>query len=109
MPDGTPIEYDVNGTLYRPFSLGRDIELSDLHRGDEVVLRFDVSNDRQAQEIRNTRTSNAAMRDRAEKQGMVSSTRRDTLPETASRLPAIGMAGLRLGLSQQLFAATAAK
>lgn len=108
LPDNTPIEYDMDGSIYSPFMLGTDIDLSDLSAGDEVILDFEIIGEqRQANNVRNTRTSNPAMRDRVKRQEVASasaetsefaamgdSSDRDMLPETASLLPAIAGLGL---------------
>lgn len=108
LPADTPIEYELGGSVYSPFSLGNDIELSDLAPGDEVILDFEMIGDqRQAKNVRNTRTSNTAMSDRAQQQEVASAAEessefaamddgsdRDMLPETASPLPAIAGLGL---------------
>ncbi len=108
IPANTPIEYDVEGSVYAPFSLGTDIELTDLSAGDEVILDFEVmGQNKQANNVRNTRTSNTAMQDRAKQQTVASASEetsefaamedgsdRDMLPETASLFPLIAGVGL---------------
>ncbi len=105
VPANTPIEYDLDGSVYEPFVLGTDIDLTDLSAGDEVLLNFEMIGDnKQASNVRNTRTSNVAMQDRARQQSVAFASEetsefaamdnRDSLPETASLLPLIAGAGM---------------
>ncbi len=105
VPANTPIEYDMEGSVYEPFVLGTDIDLTDLSAGDEVILNFEMIGDKQhANNVRNTRTSNTDMQDRAKQQTVASASEessefaamedRDMLPETASLLPLLAGVGL---------------
>ncbi len=108
VPPDTTVEYDIDGSVYEPFSMGTDFEITDLSAGDEVILSFEMIGDRkQANNVRNTRTSNTAMQDRARQQNVASASEetsefaamgdgsdRDSLPETASPLPLIAGVGI---------------
>jgi hypothetical protein len=116
VPADIEIEYEIERRTYAPLT-AQGVSLDDLEEGDSVLLRFDATGDTQrAVNIRNERTSNVQTRDRVRSEGqditdstdwgstqMAANTDsyggRDTLPATASTLPALFAGGAFLAFA----------
>ncbi|MEZ5512618.1 MAG: hypothetical protein R3F58_01955 [Steroidobacteraceae bacterium] len=113
VPNGTLIEWDLDGRLYSLYGRDGD-ELGDLAQGDTLLLKFEQVNNRmQASKVRNERSTNMAARDKVKREGRVvvvaapvpvsapversannDMYARNRLPDSASPLPLLALAGL---------------
>lgn len=111
--EGTEIEFEIDSRVYafKSAESAESATLADLSEGDNVLLRFDSANGRAAVGVRNEEPADTALRERVQREGRDvtdeydedryvagGSTTRDTLPDTASVLPALFGAGALLAL-----------
>jgi hypothetical protein len=115
VPSDIEIEYEIDRRTYAPLS-AESVTLNDLEEGDSVLLRFaDAGGTQRAVNLRNERTSNVQARDRIRSEGrditgtsdwgsaqMAANAEgydRDSLPASASTLPALFAGGVFLAFS----------
>jgi hypothetical protein len=115
VPSDIEIEYEIDRRTYAALS-AESVTLNDLEEGDSVLLRFaDAGGTQRAVNLRNERTSNVQARDRIRSGGrditgtsdwgstqMAANAEgydRDSLPASASTLPALFAGGVFLAFS----------
>jgi hypothetical protein len=115
VPSDIEIEYEIDRRTYAALS-AESVTLNDLEEGDSVLLRFaDAGGTQRAVNLRNERTSNVQARDRIRSEGrditgtsdwgstqMAANAEgydRDSLPASASTLPALFAGGVFLAFS----------